>query len=67
MDIVNRVLNWVVPPTSLVILAFAWPALSFVSACEWLYNAFYPEDVDDKVIVITGASSGVGEVCLHDV
>ncbi|KAI4388851.1 hypothetical protein MLD38_001144 [Melastoma candidum] len=60
-DLVNRLLNWVVPPTSLVILTFAWPALSFVSACEWLYNAFYPEDVDDKFVVITGASSGIGE------
>ncbi|KAL5982872.1 11-beta-hydroxysteroid dehydrogenase B [Asimina triloba] len=61
MDLFNSLLNLVVPPASLFMLGFAWPALSFIHACEWLYKNFYSEDMEDKVVVITGASSGIGE------
>lgn len=64
MDLFNSVLNWVVPPASLLMLAFAWPALTFVTGCEWLYNLFNSEIVEDKVVIITGASSGIGEVII---
>ncbi|KAJ8769996.1 hypothetical protein K2173_009078 [Erythroxylum novogranatense] len=66
MDFVNSVLNWVVPPASLVILACAWPAMSFISACEWLYNSFHSENMEDKVVVITRASSGIGEQIAYE-
>ncbi|GKB35781.1 hypothetical protein Tco_0880723 [Tanacetum coccineum] len=61
MDLINSVLNWVVPPASLVMLAFSWPTLTFINTCEWLYYSFYAENMLDKVVVITGASSGIGE------
>ncbi|KAM2274746.1 hypothetical protein ACFX1S_044511 [Malus domestica] len=66
MDLFNSVLNWVVPPASLVMLAFAWPALTFISGCEWLYNLFNSEIVEDKVVIITGASSGIGEQIAYE-
>jgi hypothetical protein len=62
MDFINCVLNWVVPPASLVMLACSWPALCFINTCEWLYKSFYSENMEDKVVIITGASSGIGEV-----
>lgn len=62
MDLMNSFMNWVAPPASLVMLAFAWPALSFLNACEWLYNTYHGENMEDKVVIITGASSGIGEV-----
>lgn len=62
MDLINSVLNWVVPPVSMVMLAFAWPALSFISVCEWVYSSLFSEDMEDKVVIITGASSAIGEV-----
>ena len=64
MDMINSVLNWVVPPASLVMLAFSWPALTFINTCEWLYYSFVDEDMNDKVVIVTGASSGIGEVCM---
>lgn len=64
MDLFNSFLNLVVPPASMLMLAFSWPTLTFIYACEWLYNTFYSEDMDDKVVIITGASSGIGEVYL---
>lgn len=62
MDLFNSFMNMVVPPASLVVLAFAWPTLCFISACEWAYKSIYSENMEDKVVVITGASSGIGEV-----
>lgn len=64
MDLLNSFLNFVVPPASLVMLAFSWPALCFISGCEWLYNVFNGEIMEDKVVIITGASSGIGEVTI---
>ncbi|XP_077249714.1 hydroxysteroid dehydrogenase 5 [Tasmannia lanceolata] len=66
MDLFNSLLNLVVPPTSLAMLAFAWPTLSFIHACEWLYYSFYSEDMQDKVVIITGASSGIGEQIAYE-
>ncbi|KAK9162046.1 hypothetical protein Syun_002948 [Stephania yunnanensis] len=61
MDFVNSLLNLVVPPASLVMLAFAWPTLCFIRAVEWAFRSFYTENMEDKVVIITGASSGIGE------
>ncbi|KAL3641482.1 11-beta-hydroxysteroid dehydrogenase B [Castilleja foliolosa] len=62
MDLINAVLNFIVPPASLLMLAFAWPTLFFINTCEKLYNTYYgSESMEDKVVIITGASSGIGE------
>ncbi|KAJ8618699.1 hypothetical protein MRB53_014885 [Persea americana] len=61
MDLFNSLLNLVVPPASLVMLAFAWSSLSFFHVCQWVYQSLYSEDMDDRVVLITGASSGIGE------
>ncbi|KDO51722.1 hypothetical protein CISIN_1g039397mg [Citrus sinensis] len=66
MDLLNSFLNLVVPPASLVMMAFAWPALCFVNGCEWLYNNFYSENMEDKVVIITGASSDIGEQIAYE-
>ncbi|EEF34360.1 Corticosteroid 11-beta-dehydrogenase, putative [Ricinus communis] len=66
MDLINSVMNWVVPPASLVMLACSWPALFFINTCEWLYRSYYSEDMEDKVVIITGASSGIGEQIAYE-
>lgn len=67
MDFINSFLNFIVPPASMVMLAFAWPSLWFLRACEWLYNTFYAtEHMEDKVVIVTGASSGIGEQIAYE-
>ncbi|XXG60574.1 hypothetical protein AAC387_Pa04g2443 [Persea americana] len=66
MDLFNSLLNLVVPPASLVMLAFAWSSLSFFHVCQWVYQSLYSEDMDDRVVLITGASSGIGEQIAYE-
>ncbi|CAN0928124.1 11-beta-hydroxysteroid dehydrogenase-like 5 [Linum grandiflorum] len=67
MDLVSSAMNLFVPPASLVVMACAWPALCFINGCEWLYKSYYArEDMEDKVVIVTGASSGIGEQIAYE-
>jgi hypothetical protein len=52
--LLNAVMDLVVPPASMVMLAFAWPTRGVKTLTK--------EDMLGKVVVITGASSAIGEV-----
>ncbi|XP_066385651.1 11-beta-hydroxysteroid dehydrogenase B-like [Miscanthus floridulus] len=64
--LVNAVMDLVVPPASMVMLAFAWPTLSFLRGVEWALKTLTKEDMLGKVVVITGASSAIGEQIAYE-
>ncbi|URD96182.1 hypothetical protein MUK42_30803 [Musa troglodytarum] len=66
MDLLNAILNLVVPPAGMVMLAFAWPTLSFLQTLEWFFKTLYRENMENKVVLITGASSAIGEQLAYE-
>ncbi|XP_039117772.1 11-beta-hydroxysteroid dehydrogenase B [Dioscorea cayenensis subsp. rotundata] len=66
MDFFNSLLNFIVPPASMVMLAFSWPTLSFIHGLEWLFRSLSKENMEDKVVLITGASSAIGEQIAYE-
>jgi len=64
MDAINKLLNLVLPPLSLILLSiFMLPSLIFNHLIH-LTKSLCKENVASKVVLITGAASGIGEVCL---
>ncbi|XP_020575785.1 11-beta-hydroxysteroid dehydrogenase-like 5 isoform X2 [Phalaenopsis equestris] len=61
MDLMNYFINLVAPPASMLMMAFAWPTLAVLRAAEWIYRTINSENMEGKVVVITGASSAMGE------
>lgn len=51
--------------TGVVALLFIGPLVAFYKITKWLVSLVLHEDVRGKVVLITGASSGIGEVNLQ--
>lgn len=60
-DIINKVLNVIIPPISLTFFLFLLPPYLFYKFLLSAVRSVFSEDVAGKVVLITGASSGIGE------
>lgn len=65
-QLLTAVMDLVVPPASMVMLAFAWPTLCFLRGVEWALKTLTREDMRGKAVVITGASSAIGEQIAYE-
>lgn len=64
-DLVNGVLNWVGTPAMVASLLLFYPPYYLFKTCYSFLSWLFPEDLAGKVVLITGASSGIGEVRWH--
>lgn len=61
MDLVQKLMNLVLPPIALLMLLFILPPFLVYKFVSFIKRSIYIEDVARKVVLITGASSGIGE------
>ncbi|EEF51747.1 11-beta-hydroxysteroid dehydrogenase A [Ricinus communis] len=61
MDLINTFLNLVAPPFTFFSLCFLLPPYLIYKGFSSVFNFIFSEDVTGKVVLITGASSGIGE------
>ncbi|XP_038893819.1 11-beta-hydroxysteroid dehydrogenase A-like isoform X1 [Benincasa hispida] len=61
MELIQSFLNLVAPPITFVSLGFLLPAFVFFKYFLSFVRTVFSEDITGKVVLITGASSGIGE------
>ncbi|XP_058200933.1 11-beta-hydroxysteroid dehydrogenase A-like isoform X1 [Rhododendron vialii] len=61
MDSVHKLLNIVLPLISLFLLFFFLPAILLFKIFNSISRSVFCENVSSKIVLITGASSGIGE------
>ncbi|OVA17458.1 Short-chain dehydrogenase/reductase SDR [Macleaya cordata] len=61
MDLLHNFMNIVAPPTSFITLLFFLPPYLFFKSILSILGSIFSEDLAGKVVLITGASSGIGE------
>lgn len=61
MDLINTFLNLTAPPFTFITLCLLLPPFQLLKLFLSLVSSVFSEDVAGKVVLITGASSGIGE------
>ncbi|XP_076897975.1 11-beta-hydroxysteroid dehydrogenase A-like [Bidens hawaiensis] len=61
MDLLNGFLNLAAPPLTFFTILFLLPPWIFFKFCLRVFRTVFSEVVAGKVVLITGASSGIGE------
>ncbi|KAM3221890.1 11-beta-hydroxysteroid dehydrogenase-like 6 [Capsicum annuum] len=61
LDLINKILNTYLPHIATTALIHFMPLYLFLKFLHFIYRSIFTENVAGKVVVITGASSGIGE------
>ncbi|MCD7462869.1 hypothetical protein HAX54_049557 [Datura stramonium] len=61
LDLINKILNNYLPHMATTALIHFMPLYLFLKFLHFIFRSLFPENVAGKVVLITGASSGIGE------
>ncbi|KAF3323621.1 11-beta-hydroxysteroid dehydrogenase 1B-like protein [Carex littledalei] len=61
MGLINRLMDLIAPPFLLIALFFFLPPFYLYKLINSFLSSRFPEDMANKVVLIVGASSGIGE------
>ncbi|OMO49593.1 Short-chain dehydrogenase/reductase SDR [Corchorus olitorius] len=61
MDSIHKLINFLLPPITILLLLFFLPSYLIFKTLSYIIRAVRSENVAGKVVLITGASSGIGE------
>lgn len=64
MDLINKFLNMVAPPLTFFSICLLLPPTYFYKLFLSTLSSVFCESLSGKVVLITGASSGIGEVII---
>jgi len=63
MDAITKLLDFALPPLSLLLFTILMPPSLIFKLLMHVRKSLRKENVANKVVLITGAASGIGEVC----
>ncbi|XP_044501921.1 11-beta-hydroxysteroid dehydrogenase A-like isoform X2 [Mangifera indica] len=66
MDFIHKFLNILLPPLTLLLLCFLLPPYFIFKCLRYVKRSIFEENVAGKVVLITGASSGIGEYLAYE-
>ncbi|KAL1218813.1 11-beta-hydroxysteroid dehydrogenase-like 6 [Cardamine amara subsp. amara] len=66
MDSINKIFNFLFPPLALYALFLFYPTYQRLKSVVSIFRNLFSENVAGKVVVITGAASGIGEALAYE-
>ncbi|KAK9117606.1 hypothetical protein Sjap_016553 [Stephania japonica] len=66
MEVIHLLMNFLIPPIVIILILVVFPIYFLYTIVHSFIRSFTMEDMNQKVVLITGASSGIGECLAYE-